>query len=77
MEGGFEKIIINTSFLYGFTNRRVKLQAEDTPGTRELGAESADLSKAFDDIEVLASRCKFNNCTQHQRAWVCNFTSIE
>ncbi len=35
----------------------------DTPGMRELGAESADLSKTFDDIEELASRCKFNNCT--------------
>lgn len=35
----------------------------DTPGMRELGAESADLSKAFDDIEELASGCKFTNCT--------------
>jgi anhydro-N-acetylmuramic acid kinase len=35
----------------------------DTPGMRELGAESADLSKTFHDIEELASRCKFNNCT--------------
>lgn len=35
----------------------------DTPGMRELGAESADLSKTFDDIEELASQCKFNNCT--------------
>lgn len=35
----------------------------DTPGMRELGAESADLKKTFDDIEELANRCKFNNCT--------------
>lgn len=35
----------------------------DTPGMRELGAQSADLGKAFDDIEELASRCKFNDCT--------------
>jgi len=35
----------------------------DTPGMRELGTESADLRKTFDDIEELASRCKFNNCT--------------
>lgn len=35
----------------------------DTPGMRELGAESADLSQTFDDIEGLASGCKFTNCT--------------
>jgi len=35
----------------------------DTPGMRELGAESVDLSKTFDDIEELANRCKFSNCT--------------
>lgn len=35
----------------------------DTPGMRELGAESADLSKTFDEIEALARQCKFNNCT--------------
>lgn len=35
----------------------------DTPGMRELGAESVDLAKSFDDIEDLASQCRFNNCT--------------
>lgn len=35
----------------------------DTPGMRELGAESVDLSKSFEDIETLAGQCKFNNCT--------------
>ena len=35
----------------------------DTPGMRELGAESADLSKTFEDIEAFSSQCKFNNCT--------------
>lgn len=35
----------------------------DTPGMRELGAESADLSKTFDDVEGLAAQCKFSNCT--------------
>lgn len=34
----------------------------DTPGMRELGAESVDLGKAFDDIEELAGRCKFPDC---------------
>lgn len=35
----------------------------DTPGMRELGIESADLSRAFSDIENLASQCKFLDCT--------------
>ncbi|RPF48243.1 ribosome biogenesis GTPase [Hydrogenoanaerobacterium saccharovorans] len=35
----------------------------DTPGMRELGAESVDLGKTFDDIEELAGRCKFRDCT--------------
>lgn len=35
----------------------------DTPGMRELGAESADLGKTFDDIEELAKHCKFRDCT--------------
>lgn len=35
----------------------------DTPGMRELGIESADLSKAFSDIEELAALCKFSDCS--------------
>jgi len=35
----------------------------DTPGMRELGAESADLSKSFTDIEDLVLQCRFNDCT--------------
>jgi ribosome biogenesis GTPase len=35
----------------------------DTPGMRELGIISADLSKSFADIDELATECKFNNCT--------------
>ena len=35
----------------------------DTPGMRELGIISADLSKSFADIEELATQCKFNDCT--------------
>jgi ribosome biogenesis GTPase len=34
----------------------------DTPGMREIGLESADLSKAFVDIGELAEQCKFKNC---------------
>ena len=35
----------------------------DTPGIRELGIDSADLMKAFADIDELASMCKFHDCT--------------
>ena len=35
----------------------------DTPGMREMGADSADLSKAFQKIEELATQCKFRDCT--------------
>ena len=35
----------------------------DTPGMRELGIDSADLSKTFADIDELAKKCKFRDCT--------------
>ncbi|MFK2827019.1 ribosome small subunit-dependent GTPase A [Bacillus sp. B190/17] len=35
----------------------------DTPGMRELGIISADLTKSFTDIDELASNCRFNDCT--------------
>lgn len=35
----------------------------DTPGMRELGIESADLTKAFADIDELSIKCKFHDCT--------------
>ncbi|KUO49087.1 MAG: ribosome biogenesis GTPase RsgA [Desulfitibacter sp. BRH_c19] len=35
----------------------------DTPGMREIGIDSADLSKTFADIDELSTRCKFHNCT--------------
>ena len=35
----------------------------DTPGMREMGADSADLSKSFADIEELACSCRFSDCT--------------
>ena len=35
----------------------------DTPGMRELGLESADLAKAFADIDDLSARCRFHDCT--------------
>lgn len=36
----------------------------DTPGMRELGVFSTDISRGFQDIEALAMECKFTNC-QH------------
>ena len=40
----------------------------DTPGMRELQiwADSASISRTFDDIEELALNCRFNDC-QHDR----------
>jgi ribosome biogenesis GTPase len=35
----------------------------DTPGMRELQLESANLSRAFEDVEELAGRCRFADCT--------------
>lgn len=35
----------------------------DTPGMRELGVESVDLSKTFTDIDELSAKCKFHDCT--------------
>lgn len=35
----------------------------DTPGMRELGIDSANLSKTFTDIDKLSKECKFKDCT--------------
>ncbi len=35
----------------------------DTPGMRELGVEAVDLSQSFAEIDELAARCRFRNCT--------------
>lgn len=37
----------------------------DTPGMRELQLESGNLSKSFEDIELLSSQCKFSDCSHH------------
>jgi len=34
----------------------------DTPGMREIGAESVDLNKTFMDIDELAQFCRFKDC---------------
>ncbi len=35
----------------------------DTPGMKELGVELADLAKSFSDIDALAARCRFADCS--------------
>ncbi len=35
----------------------------DTPGMREIGVESADLSGTFREIEALSHSCRFSDCT--------------
>lgn len=35
----------------------------DTPGLRELGVESVDLSRSFAEIDALAEHCRFRDCT--------------
>ena len=42
----------------------------DTPGMRELGlwASQDALGEAFDDIEIFAQHCKFNDCDHTQSA---------
>lgn len=35
----------------------------DTPGMREIGLDSADIAKAFADIDALSELCRFRDCT--------------
>lgn len=35
----------------------------DTPGMRELQLDSANLSRSFEDIEALARKCKYRDCS--------------
>lgn len=35
----------------------------DTPGMRELGLDSGNLSKSFEDIEELSGKCKYKDCS--------------
>ena len=37
----------------------------DTPGMRALGVDGSDADTAFEDVEALATRCKFRDCTHH------------
>jgi len=35
----------------------------DTPGMRELHLESGNLSRSFEDVEELAARCRYSDCS--------------
>lgn len=45
----------------------------DTPGMRELQLDAGDLATTFQDIELLAKSCKFNDCS-HTREPGCAIT---
>lgn len=49
----------------------------DTPGMREMGADSTDLSKTFSELESLAYQCKFRNCTHTNEPGCAVLAAIE
>lgn len=49
----------------------------DTPGMRELHLDSADLSKSFADVEALAAKCKFGDCSHSSEPGCAVRTAIE
>lgn len=48
----------------------------DTPGMRELGLETADLTKSFADIDELAQQCRFRDCSHTHEAGCAVQTAI-
>lgn len=49
----------------------------DTPGMRELGVVGANIEKSFNDIEELALRCKFSNCSHTKEKGCAILEAIE
>lgn len=49
----------------------------DTPGMREFGVVGADIEKGFSDIEELALRCKFSNCSHTKEKGCAILEAIE
>lgn len=49
----------------------------DTPGMRELGIVTGDVSKSFTDIEELILRCKYRNCSHGNEPGCALRTAIE
>lgn len=49
----------------------------DTPGMREIGVVGANIEKSFNDIEELALRCKFSNCSHTKEKGCAILEAIE
>lgn len=49
----------------------------DTPGMREIGIDSVDLSASFSDIDELAGMCRFNNCSHTSEPGCAVLAAIE
>lgn len=49
----------------------------DTPGMREIGIDSADLSASFSDIDELAGMCRFGNCSHTQEPGCAVLAAVE
>lgn len=49
----------------------------DTPGMREIGVVGANIEKSFNDIEELALRCKFSNCSHSKEKGCAILEAIE
>jgi len=49
----------------------------DTPGMREIGVESVDLSKSFADIEKFETQCKFTDCTHTNEPGCAILTAVD
>lgn len=49
----------------------------DTPGMRELGVESVNLSKTFSDIEKFAEHCRFKDCRHESEPGCAVLMAIE
>lgn len=49
----------------------------DTPGMREMGIDSADISTTFSEIEKLISQCRFSDCTHTNEPGCAVLSAIE
>ena len=49
----------------------------DTPGMRELGVETVDLSQTFSDVERLSASCRFRDCTHTKEPGCAVLAAIE
>ncbi len=49
----------------------------DTPGMREIGVDSADIAKAFADIDALTAQCRFHDCTHKSEPGCAVIAAIE